>query len=54
MKGDDIKQEFEMVISKEVAALKESLLEIFGSKFKKFRKEIYTLKKDSSELKVYI
>lgn len=54
MKGDDIKQEFEMVISKEVATLKESLLEIFESKFKKFRKEIYTLKKDSSELKVYI
>ena len=32
MKGDDIKQEFEMLIRKEVATLKESLLETFKSK----------------------
>ena len=32
MKGDDIKQKFKMLITKEVATLKESLLETFESK----------------------
>ena len=32
MKGDDIKQKFKMLITKEVATLKESLLETFERK----------------------
>ena len=54
MKGDDIKQEFEILIRKEVATLKESLLETFESKQKKLQKEIDTLKKENSELRVHI
>ena len=54
MKGDDIKQEFEMLIKKELATLKGSLLETFESKQKKFQNEIYTLKKENCELRVYI
>ena len=54
MKGDDIKQEFEMLIRKEAAALKESLLETFESKQKTLQKEIYTLKKKKCELRVHI
>ena len=54
MKGDDIKQEFKMLIRKEVATLKETLLETFESKQKKLQKEIDTLKKENSELRVHI
>ena len=54
MKVDDIKQEFEMLIRKVAAALKESLLEIFESKQKWLQKEIDTLKKENCELRVYI
>ena len=54
MKGDDIKQEFEILIRKEVATLKESLLETFESKQKKLQKETDTLKKENSELRVHI
>ena len=54
MKGYDIKQEFETLIRKEVAILKESLLETFESKQKKLQKEIDTLKKVNSELRVHI
>ena len=54
MKGDDIKQEFETLIRKEVAILKESLLETFESKQKKLQKETDTLKKENSELRVHI
>ena len=54
MKGDDTKQEFEMLIRKEAAALKESLLETFESKQKTLQKEIYTLKKKKCELRVHI
>ena len=35
MKGDDIKQEFQLLIRKEVATFKESLLETFANKQKK-------------------
>ena len=49
-----IKQEFEMLIIKEVTTLKESLLETFESKQKKLQKETDTLKKENSELRVHI
>ena len=47
MKGDDIKQEFEMLIKKEVATLKETLLETFEKVNKKSykRKLILSRKK---------
>ena len=54
MKGDDIKQEFEMLIRKEVATYKENLLETFESKQKKLQKEVDTLEKENSELRVHI
>ena len=54
MKGDDIKQEFEMLIRKAAAALKESLLETLESKQKTLQKKIYTLKKKKCELRVHI
>ena len=57
MKDDDIKQKFKMLITKDVATLKESLLETFESKqlcWKQLQKEIDTLKKYNSELRVYI
>ena len=54
MKGDDIKQEFEMLIRKEVAALRESLLETFESKQKMLQKEIDSLKKENCELRFHI
>ena len=38
MKGDDIKQEFEMLITKEVTTFKETLLETFESIQKKVTK----------------
>ena len=45
MKGDGIESEFEMLVRKQVTALKESLLETFVSKQKKLQKETDTLKK---------
>ena len=52
MRGDEIKQEFELLIRKEVATLKENLLETFENKQKKLQKEIDTLKKENSELRI--
>ena len=43
-----------MLIRKEAAILKESLLETFENKQKKSQKEIDTLKKVNSELRAYI
>ena len=54
MKDDEIKQEFELLIRKEVATHKESLLETFENKQKKLQKEIDTLKKENSELRIHI
>ena len=54
MKGDDIKQEFEMLIRKEVAAIKESLLETSESKQKKVQKKTDTFIKENCELRVHI
>ena len=48
VKGDEIKQEFQLLIRKEVATLKESLLETFENKQKKLQKEIDTPKKENS------
>ena len=53
MKGDGIKSEFEMLVRKQVTALKESLLETFDSKQKKLQKETDTLKKENCELRVH-
>ena len=52
MKGDGIKSEFEMLVRKQVTALKESLLETFDSKQKKLQKETDNLKKENCELRV--
>ena len=52
MKGDVIKSEFEMLVRKQVTALKESLLETFDSKQKKLQKETDNLKKENCELRV--
>ena len=52
MKGDGIKSEFEMLVRKQVMALKESLLETFDSKQKKLQKETDNLKKENCELRV--
>ena len=54
MKDDDIKQELEILIRKELTTIKESLLETFESKQKKLQKKIDTLKKKNSELRVHI
>ena len=54
MRGDDMKQKFKMLIRKEVATLKESLLETFERKQKKLQKEIGTLKKENFEVRVHI
>ena len=54
MKDDDIKQELEILIRKELATIKESLLETFESKQKKLKKKIDALKKKNSELRVHI
>ena len=43
-----------MLIKKEVAILKESLLETFENKQKKLQKEIDTLKKENSELSTHV
>ena len=52
MKGDGIKSEFEMLVRRQVTALKESLLETFDSKQKKLQKETDNLKKENCELRV--
>ena len=52
MKGDGIKSEFEMLVRKQVTALKESLLETLDSKQKKLQKETDNLKKENCELRV--
>ena len=47
MKGDDIKQEFEILIRKEVASLKEGLLETFKSKQKSYKGKLILSRKKS-------
>ena len=54
MQSDKIRQEFELLIKKDVATLKESLLETFENKFKKLQKEIDTPKNENSELWIHI
>ena len=44
----------EMLVRKELAALKENLLETFESKQKQLQKETDILKKENSELRVHI
>ena len=48
------KQEFKMLIKKELATLKKILLNTFKSEQKKIQKDIDTLKKQNRELKVHI
>ena len=48
------KEEFKMLIKKELATLKKILLNTFKSEQKKIQKDIDTLKKQNCELKVHI
>ena len=48
------KEEFKMLIKKELATLKKILLNTFKSEQKKIQKDIDTLKKQNRELKVHI
>lgn len=52
--GNNMKQEFKMLIKKELPTLKKILLNTFKSKQKKIQKDIDTLKKENRELKVHI
>ena len=45
MKGDEIKQEFELIIKKEVVTFKKSLLETLENKQKKSQKELILSRK---------
>ena len=51
---NNMKQEFKMLIKKELATLKKILLNTFKSEQKKIQKDIDTLKKQNRELKVHI